>query len=288
MHHRISRRTADDDEGEAAVRVAVRVRPFNGREKAMNAGRAIDMDYKDTLVYEEDADETELEPRKFAFDFSMWSHFNMAEEEGGEDPEFPGRPKYDQTMLYDRVGSKLLDSFWEGYDVCMFAYGQSGSGKSFSMTGTGPKCGEKWKGVIPRICNDTFRRSAKIEEDDSNVKFRVTASMLEIYVGRIYDLLIPPEEYNIKTRTELFMQLDDVSGLSWLPVATEDDVTDLLVRGFGNQTKAPTGLNIDSSRGHTIFTLRMERIITNPKAKKKKDRTQIVTTNMKLVDLAGR
>ncbi len=211
----------------------------------------------------------------------------MAEEEGGEDPENPGRPKYDQTLLYTNVGSKLLDSFWEGYDVCMFAYGQSGAGKSFSMTGTGPKCGAKWKGVIPRICNDTFQRTAKVQAEDPNTKFRVTASMLEIYVGRIYDLLIPPEEYDIHTRIELFMQLDDVSGLSWLPVATEDDVTDLLVRGFGNQTKAPTGLNVDSSRGHTIFTLRMERIITNPKAKKKKDRQQIITTNMKLVDLAG-
>ncbi len=62
--------TADDEGEEAAVKVAVRVRPFNGREKAMNAGRAIDMDYKDTLVYEEDVDETELEPRKFAFDYS--------------------------------------------------------------------------------------------------------------------------------------------------------------------------------------------------------------------------
>ena len=84
--------------------------------------------------------------------------------------------------------------------------------------------------------------------------------MLEIYLGKIYDLLIPAAEYNIKTREELQMQLDDVKGLSQLPVQTEEDVTDLLVRGFGNQTKAPTGLNVDSSRGHTIFTLKMNKV----------------------------
>jgi hypothetical protein len=99
--------------------------------------------------------------------------------------------------------------------------------------------------------------------------------MLEIYVGSIYDLLIAPEEYSIKTRPALDMQMDSVAGLSQLPVATEDDVTDLLVRGFGNQTKAPTGLNVDSSRGHTIFTLEVNKIIKNPKAKKKSEKEQV-------------
>ena len=81
--------------------------------------------------------------------------------------------------------------------------------------------------------------------------------------------------------------MDDVAGLCELPVASEDDVTDLLVRGFGNQTKAPTGLNVDSSRGHTIFNIKCNKIIQNPTARKAKDKKQVVTTNMKLVDLAG-
>ena len=83
------------------------------------------------------------------------------------------------------------------------------------------------------------------------------------------------------------MQMDDVKGLSQLPVAAENDVTDLLVRGFGNQTKAPTGLNVDSSRGHTIFTLDVVKIVENPKARKKSEKRQHVHTRMKLVDLAG-
>jgi hypothetical protein len=70
-------------------------------------------------------------------------------------------------------------------------------------------------------------------------------------------------------------------------VKNEEDVTDLLVRGFGNQTKAPTGLNVDSSRGHTIFTLTMNKIVTDPMARKKSDKEQTLTSAMRLVDLAG-
>jgi hypothetical protein len=64
--------------------------------------------------------------------------------------------------------------------------------------------------VIPRICNETFQTADEQEKQADNVHFKITASMLEIYVERIYDLLIPAEEYSIKTREELFMQLDYV------------------------------------------------------------------------------
>mmetsp|Transcript_41479 Transcript_41479/g.81338 ORF Transcript_41479/g.81338 Transcript_41479/m.81338 type:complete len:936 (+) Transcript_41479:90-2897(+) len=270
---------------DAAVQVAVRVRPFNGREKAMNAKRCIDMEDKNTYVYEEDAEDTDSDPRTFAFDFSLWSHFDFVNEKAGENPDAPNRLNVDQDLAYEIIGKVLLGHYWDGYDVCMFAYGQSGAGKSFSMTGTGPKCAAMWKGIIPRICNDTFVKADELTTELET--FKITASMLEIYVGKIYDLLIPPEEYNIKTRKELSMQLDSVNGLSDLPVKSEGDVTDLLVRGFGNQTKAPTGLNVDSSRGHTIFTLKVQRTISNPKARKKSEKSQTITTNMKLVDLAG-
>lgn len=275
------------DMGDAAVQVAVRVRPFNSRESKMGAERAIDMEDKSTFVYEENADDTDTEPRIFAFDYSLWSHYDFDAEPGGEVPEHPGRMNVNQEVCYDLIGRKLLHEFWDGYDVCMFAYGQSGSGKSFSMTGTGPKCAPKWKGNIPRICADTFRMADQITANSENTTIKITASMLEIYVEKIYDLLIPPEEYNINTRVGLEMQMDDVIGLTQLPVRSEDDVTDLLVRGFGNQTKAPTGLNVDSSRGHTIFTLTMDRIVENKQAKKKSERFQTIRTNMKLVDLAG-
>lgn len=79
---------------------------------------------------------------------------------------------------------KLLDYFWDGYDVCMFAYGQSGAGKSFSMTGTGPKCSQKWKGIIPRICADTFARAAAEEKEKENVSFKITVN-----IGELSDIL---------------------------------------------------------------------------------------------------
>lgn len=255
----------------------------------MNAKRSINMDGQTTTVYDGDAEEEEGEKKEFNFDFSLWSHFDMGNDAlaGIKEDERYDRVNVDQNVCYTLIGAKLLDYMWEGYDVCMFAYGQSGSGKSFSMTGTGPKCGAKWKGMIPRISNDNFVRSKAAEESDPNISFKITASMLEIYLDDIYDLLIPKEMYDIKTRKALQMQMDNVDGLSNLPVATEDDVTDLLVRGFGNQTKAPTGLNVDSSRGHTIFTLDVNKKVINPNAKKKAEREQVIHTAMKLVDLAG-
>jgi kinesin family protein 5 len=131
-----------------------------------------------------------------------------------------------------------------GFDVCMFAYGPSGSGKSFSMTGAGPDCALKLQGIIPRISRDVFQRTRSIGDNDPNIEFKITASMLEIYVDKIYDLLIPANEYNIATRPHLDMQMSNVKGLSQCPVNSERDVTALLVRGFQNQYKAPTGTHV--------------------------------------------
>ncbi len=228
--------------------------------------------------------------KTFAFDLSLWSHYDMENEPGGEGTGQPGRPNVDQQYLYEVVGAKLLENYWEGYDVCLFAYGQSGAGKSFSMTGKGPGCALKWQGMIPRICRGVFENitSAPPPDDPAiTIKYDTNATMLEIYLGKIYDLLIAPEKYNVKTRTALEMQLDDVAGLTPRPVGSTEDVAAVLTLGFTNQYKAPTGLNVDSSRGHTIFSLQLDKTITNSKAKKVKEREQKIRTSMKLVDLAG-
>ena len=84
--------------GEAAVQVAVRVRPYNGREKAMGAKRCIEMEDQSTFVYEEDIEDTDLEPRTFNFDFSLWSHYDFDAEPGGENPDHPGRLNVNQDV----------------------------------------------------------------------------------------------------------------------------------------------------------------------------------------------
>ena len=67
----------------------------------------------------------------------LWRTYFLSHCEGiaGENPDRPDRLNVDQQVAYELIGQKLLGYYWEGYDVCMFAYGQSGAGKSFSMVG---------------------------------------------------------------------------------------------------------------------------------------------------------
>ena len=76
-------------------------------------------------------------------------------------------------VVFDDLGIGVLENAWQGYNVSLFAYGQTGAGKSYSMVGYGED-----KGIIPCACHELFRR---IEENDQpDVTFHVQASMMEI------------------------------------------------------------------------------------------------------------
>jgi len=238
-----------------------------------------------TYVYECDAEYPDTEPKKYNFDMCLWS-FQMGDPNAVFEPD---RPNCDQQYLYDMVGAKLLEDYWEGYDVCLFAYGQSGAGKSFSMTGHGVNSSPQMEGLIQRICGGTFRLIAeapKVNEFGNEIKYETFATMLEIYNDVIYDLL-PLEKVDQNNRKALEMMNEDIKGIVKVPCTCREDVFAALSKGFENQYKAPTGLNPESSRGHTIFTLIFDKTIYNPKAKKISERKQTISTNMKLVDLAG-
>jgi hypothetical protein len=71
----------------------------------------------------------------------------------------------------------VLDNAFEGYHTCLFAYGQTGSGKSYSIVGYGNN-----KGIIPRACEEIFRRiDERNSNPENNIQHTVTLSMIEIY-----------------------------------------------------------------------------------------------------------
>lgn len=80
----------------------------------------------------------------------------------------------------------MLDNAFEGFNACLFAYGQTGSGKSYSIVGYGEN-----KGIIPRACEEIFRR-IKERDDDPNIRIRheVKLQMIQIYNERVQDLLV--------------------------------------------------------------------------------------------------
>lgn len=146
--------------------MAVRVRPFNQREKDRGSTLIVSMNDGQTKLSDPEAGKV----REFAFDKSYWSHdgFDTDPNTGYMSPQ-PGAPYADQNKVMKDFGIPLIDNAFEGYNVCMFAYGQTGSGKSYSIVGYPGNLG-----IIPRSCEEIFKRVEEKEKDpENNVKFEV-------------------------------------------------------------------------------------------------------------------
>lgn len=114
-----------------SVQVAVRVRPFNSREKEMSSECIITM--KDNLTRIRDPDGQKV--KDFYFDYSYWSHDGEMDQDGVKLPASPSSNYASQEMVYNDLGKGVLNNAWEGFHACLFAYGQTGSGKSYSIVG---------------------------------------------------------------------------------------------------------------------------------------------------------
>ena len=153
-----------------SVKVAVRVRPFNGREKDRNAKCIIEMNGPATKI--RNPEEPKAEPKNFAFDFSYWSHDGCVDNNGYMEAA-AGSNYASQQKVFDDLGAGVLKNAYEGYNTSLFAYGQTGAGKSYSMVGYGVN-----KGIVPITCDNLFQHIGKT---DDGTKFEVKFSMLEIY-----------------------------------------------------------------------------------------------------------
>eukprot|EP00466_Bigelowiella_natans_P002858 jgi/Bigna1/70298/fgenesh1_pg.11_\ len=259
-----------------AIKVAVRVRPFNKREKKRNAHLAITMDAESGMVHAKGkVPGGDAYDKKYHFDNAFWSHDGF------------GTPKFvTQTNLFTTIGESLLKDAWEGYNVCLFAYGQSGAGKSFSMTGA--KGMEDGDGIVPRICDGLLRKIAA-EPKKEGFEIKLEVSMLEIYIDDLVDLLVAKDKQpkgGIKTyyrEVKRGVKVTEIIPLTRVQVKSVEEMEHFLAIGQGNQTIGETGLNAVSSRAHTIFELRITKTVIDKKAGKK----ETCYNTVRLVDLAG-
>lgn len=161
-----------------SVKVAVRVRPFNEREMKQDASVCIKMKGATTTI----VDPATGKAKPYTFDFSFWSTDGFrTREDGYWEPE-NGSNYADQRIVYEALGAQVLDNAWQGYHCCLFAYGQTGAGKSYSMVGYGGN-----RGIVPIACDEIFKRINANE--DKNTTYQVQFSMLEIYNEKVCDLL---------------------------------------------------------------------------------------------------
>ncbi|XP_057696176.1 kinesin-like protein KIF1A isoform X9 [Corythoichthys intestinalis] len=248
----------------ASVKVAVRVRPFNSREMSKESKCIIQMSGNTTTII----NPKQLKDNKsFNFDYSYWSHTSP------EDVNYAS-----QMLVYKDIGEEMLLHAFEGYNVCIFAYGQTGAGKSYTMMGKQDV--KDQQGIIPLLCEDLF---TKINDNtDNSMSYSVEVSYMEIYCERVRDLLNPKNKGNLRVREHPLMG-PYVEDLSKLAVTSYNDIQDLMDSGNKARTVAATNMNETSSRSHAVFNI----IFTQKRHDADTDNTSEKVSKISLVDLAG-
>jgi len=167
----------------------------------------------------------------------------------------------DQKKVFDDLGQGVLNNAYEGYNSCLFAYGQTGAGKSYSMVGYGVN-----KGIVPISCDEIFKR---IEEQKANFpdkfQFQVTIQMLEIYNEQVRDLFAKSNPSGgLKVRMNPKSGVE-VVGLSEWPVGSYQEIDERIETATKNRTVASTNMNATSSRAHTVVTITYTQLELNAK-----------------------
>nr|CAD1841136.1 unnamed protein product [Ananas comosus var. bracteatus] len=177
--------------------------------------------------------------------------------------------------------SQLVQSALDGYKVCIFAYGQTGSGKTYTMMGK-PDFLEQ-KGLIPRSLEQIFQASQSLLLQ--GWRFKMQASMLEIYNETIRDLLNPNRSGSQDTGASKYLIKHDANGnthvsdLTVVDVCSINEVSFLLRQAAQSRSVGKTQMNEQSSRSHFVFTLRISGV--------NESTDQQVQGVLNLIDLAG-
>lgn len=184
-----------------------------------------------------------------------------------------------QEKVFNTVGRDVVDSCFDGYNGTIFAYGQTASGKTFTITGGAERYEDR--GLIPRTLSYIFNEIGQ----RSDTSYKVLVSYLEIYNDTGYDLL--DENHNSKSLFDLpkvSMFENDLGqfvlkNLSIHKADNEEDALNLLFIGDTNRVVSETPMNDASTRSHCIFIIQLEAQKHGEDVKK--------VSKLQLVDLSG-
>ncbi|KAM9073750.1 kinesin-like protein KIF21A isoform 2-T2 [Megaptera novaeangliae] len=228
---------------ESSVRVAVRIRPQLAKEK-------IEGCHICTCV-------TPGEPQVFL----------------GKDKAFTFDYVFDidsqQEQIYTQCIEKLIEGCFEGYNATVFAYGQTGAGKTYTMgTGFDVNIIEEEQGIISRAVKHLFKSIE--EKKHTSIKnglpppdFKVNAQFLELYNEEVLDLFDTTRDIDAKNKKSNIRIHEDSAGgiytvgVTTRTVITESEMMQCLKLGALSRTTASTQMNVQSSRSHAIFTIHL-------------------------------
>ncbi|KAJ8754766.1 hypothetical protein K2173_012155 [Erythroxylum novogranatense] len=202
-------------------------------------------------------------------------------------------PSAQQRDLYEQAVVPIVNEVLEGFNCTIFAYGQTGTGKTYTMEGeckrskSGPN-GElpPEAGVIPRAVKQIFDTL-----ESQNAEYSVKVTFLELYNEEITDLLAPEEISKVsldeKQKKQLPLMEDGkggvlVRGLEEEIVTSASEIFTLLERGSAKRRTAETLLNKQSSRSHSLFSITIHIKEATPEGEE-----LIKCGKLNLVDLAG-
>jgi hypothetical protein len=326
--------------------VAIRIRPFNKKELSEHAATQkqdgkdrpdapnpiidVERDMKNLMLLDP---HNNMESRAtFTFDhiYSAFAPSVQLKDLDGDlsddDDDEEAIAERSQKEIYATLGKPLVKFAWDGYNACIFAYGQTSSGKTYTMMGT-----KRDPGIIPRLCRDLFE---KIENDEAaqlsaaqgspqssldspalspSAQFakkggrrltKVTVSYMEIYNEQVRDLLKPkPKNAKPKFSTRMNFDPEDeyqslkvrqhplhgpfVEGITTVDVDNWLECVKYIRQGNDVRSQCATEMNESSSRSHAIFQM----VITQTEALgarvRGKDVTNHKVSKVNLVDLAG-
>ena len=246
-------------ETESQIRVVIRTRPTQVFASKNISISSIDNKINITIPRNESKGIINNQKENWSFQFDKILH-NVAQEE-----------------VFEYVKS-VISSSTRGFNGTVFAYGPTGSGKTFTMSGSSSNF--NYRGIIPRSITRLFQElGGKIEYES-----KVSISYLEIYNEIIFDLLSPVPANEQKG--EINFQEDAkgnvvVKGLTKHIVANEEEAFNLLFEGESNRTVSEHQLNKASTRSHCIFTIAIEM------KSKVESSEKVLTSKLNFVDLAG-
>ncbi|CAL0317445.1 unnamed protein product [Lupinus luteus] len=258
-HQSQSKTPISTNEFHPSVKVIVRIRPSNTCER--EGDQTVKKVSNDTLC---------VGDRQFTFDSVFDSNSN-------------------QEDIFQTVGVPLVKNAIAGYNTSVLSYGQSGSGKTYTMWGPPSAMFEEpslqsHKGVVPRIFQMLFSELEREQQmsEGKQFNYQCRCCFLEIYNEQIGDLLDPAQRnLEMKDGSKHALYIDS---LTEEYVTSYDDVTQILIKGLSSRKVGATTLNSKSSRSHIIFTFVIESWC---KGISSSGFSSSKTSRISLIDLAG-
>ncbi|OTB16010.1 hypothetical protein K445DRAFT_300801 [Daldinia sp. EC12] len=232
-----------------SIKVVARFRPQNKVELASGGEPIVTFDGPDTCT---------LNSAEATGTFTFDRVFNMQSR---------------QVDIFEYSIKPTVDDILNGYNGTVFAYGQTGAGKSYTMMGTSIE-DEEGKGITPRIVEQIF---SSIMSSPPTIEYTVRVSYMEIYMERIRDLLAPQND-NLPVHEEKNRGVY-VKGLLEIYVSSVEEVFEVMKRGGNARAVSATNMNQESSRSHSIFVITI--------SQKNLETGSMKSGQLFLVDLAG-